>query len=38
MKFDISFKFAFTSDNFKFRWDVIPYFNTLVKNGIIRNI
>ena len=38
MTFDMSVMFVFASDNFKFRWEFIPYFNTLVKNGIIRNI
>ena len=28
----ISFIFVFANDNFKFRWEVISYFKTLVKN------
>ena len=39
MKFDISFKFVFASNNPKFRLEVIPYFTTLVNvNVISRNI
>ena len=31
MIFDMSFSFVFAGSNFTFRWEVIPYINTLVK-------
>ena len=37
MIFDISFKFVFVGPKFKFRLEVIPYFDTLVKYAICRN-